>query len=166
MKGQDLVVLAKLLDPEARSLGFLELGRALALSASEAHAAVRRLRDCGLVDAARAPIRRNALEFLFSGLRYVFPFRPSGGPVRGLPTAWAAPVARGVFAVDGPAPVWETPDGDAVGPAYAPLYPTVPRAARADRALYDRLALFDLARGGRLRERAWAREQLEAMMCR
>ncbi|MBQ3809650.1 MAG: hypothetical protein II839_02385, partial [Kiritimatiellae bacterium] len=64
----------------------------------------------------------------------------------------------------GPAPVWETPDGDAVGPAYAPLYPTVPRAARADRALYDRLALFDLARGGRLRERAWAREQLEAAL--
>jgi hypothetical protein len=164
MKGQDLVVLAKLFDSRARSLGFLELGRALALSASETHAAVRRLRDCGLVDAARAPIRRNVMEFLFSGLRYVFPFRPSGGSVRGLPTAWGAPVAQGVFAVDGPVPVWAVPDGDAVGPAYAPLYPTAPRAARADRALYDRLALFDLARGGRLRERAWARERLEAAL--
>ena len=164
MKGQDLVVLAKLLDPEARSLGFLELGRALALSASETHAAMRRLCDCGLMDASRTPIRRNVLEFLFSGLRYVFPFRPLGGPVRGLPTAWAAPVAQGVFAVDGPVPVWETPDGDAIGPAYAPLYPTVPQAVRADRVLYDHLALFDLARGGRLRERAWAREQLEAVL--
>lgn len=164
MKGQDLVVLAKLFDPNARSLGFLELGRELALSASETHAAVWRLRDCGLLDAARTPIRRNALEFRFSGLRYVFPFRTSGGFVRGLPTAWAAPVAHGAFAVDGPVPVWETPDGDVVGPAYAPLYPTVPRAVRTDRSLYDRLALFDIARGGRLRERAWAREQLEAAL--
>ena len=55
------------------------------------------------------------------------------------------------------------PDGDAVGPAYAPLYPTVPRAARADRGLYDRLALFDLARGGRVREREWARRRLEEL---
>ena len=164
MKGQDLVVLAKLFDPEARKLGYLELGGALALSASETHAAVKRLQECGLLDPSRAPIRRNALEFLFSGLRYVFPFRPSGGVVRGVPTGWAAPVAREAFASDGPAPVWEFPDGDAVGPAYAPLYPTVPRAARADRGLYDRLALFDLARGGRVREREWARRRLEELL--
>ncbi len=163
MKGQDIVVLAKLCDPEARSMGYAELGVSLALSASEVHAAVRRLCECGLLNGSRIPLRRNMMEFLFSGLRYVFPFRAVGTIVRGIPTAWAAPVAEGAFATDGPAPVWESPDGDAIGQAYPPLYPTVSRAVRHDRLLYDRLALFDLARGGRIRERTWARAKLEEM---
>ena len=103
------------------------------------------------------------MEFLFSGLRYVFPFRAVGAIVRGIPTAWAAPVAEGAFATDGPSPVWESPDGDVIGQSYPPLYPTVSRAVLHDRLLYDRLALFDLARGGRIRERIWARAKLEEM---
>ena len=163
MKGQDIVVLAKLCDPKARSMGYAELGVSLALSASEVHAAVRRLCECGLLNGNRTPLQRNMMEFLFSGLRYVFPFRAVGAIVRGIPTAWAAPVAEGAFATDGPAPVWASPDGDVIGHAYPPLYPTVSRAVLHDRLLYDRLALFDLARGGRIRERIWARAKLEEM---
>jgi hypothetical protein len=163
MKGQDIVVLAKLCDPKARSMGYAELGVSLALSASEVHAAVRRLCECGLLNGNRTPLQRNMMEFLFSGLRYVFPFRAAGAIVRGIPTAWAAPVAEGAFATDGPAPVWASPDGDVIGQAYPPLYPTVSRAVLHDRLLYDRLALFDLARGGRIRERIWARAKLEEM---
>ena len=164
MKGQDIVVLAKLCDPEARTLGYAGLSSELFISASEIHASVGRLQECGLLGSERIPHKRNLMEFLLGGLRYVFPFRSSGTIVRGIPTAWAAPIAKEVFAIDGAAPVWETPDGEAVGPSYAPLYPSVPKAALRSRRLYDLLALFDLLRGGRIRERTWARDKLAKLL--
>ncbi len=163
MKGQDIVVLAKLCDPDARTLGYAGLSSELFISASEIHAAVGRLRECGLLGAGLVPHKRNLMEFLLGGLRYAFPFRPSGAVVRGIPTAWAAPIAQGAFAVDGFPPVWEFPDGSVVGPSYAPLYSSVPKAVLRSRSLYDLLALFDLVRGGRIRERTWAKERLEQL---
>ena len=94
MKGQDIVVLAKLCDPEARSMGYAELGVSLALSASEVHAAVRRLCECGLLNGKRIPLQRNMMEFLFSGLRYVFPFRAMGTIVRESPRHGPPPWLR------------------------------------------------------------------------
>lgn len=161
MKGQDLIVLAKLFDPASRLTGYKELSESLAISASEIHAAVGRLKYCGLIGQRKNPIPGNTLDFLFSGLRYVFPFRPCGGIVRGNPTAWAAPVAASRFSASGLPPVWECANGTVVGTPFPPLYPSAVNAAENDRRLYDTLALFDIARGGRIRERVWAREELE-----
>lgn len=156
--------MAKLCEPEAREMGYAALGESLALSASETHAAVKRLQECGLLDGRRAPVRRNVLEFLVSGLRYVFPLRSAGGVARGVVTGWAAPIAEGVFAGEGLPPVWACAEGDVAGVAVEPLYPTAPKAALGDAVLYGRLALFDLLRGGRIREREWARKQLETAL--
>ena len=164
MKRQDMVVLAKLCEPEAREMGYAALGASLALSASETHAAVKRLRECGLLDGHRTLAKRNALEFLSSGLRYVFPLRSTGEMARGVSTGWAGPGAAEVFAGEGLPPVWACEEGETLGVAVEPLYPTVPRAALEDPALHRRLALFDLLRGGRIREQEWARKQLEAAL--
>ena len=83
-----------------------------------------------------------------------------GALVRGMPTAYAAPVAEGAFAVAGMCPVWRSQAGDVYGQAFAPLYETVPDAAAKDRRLYDALAVIDMLRGGRLRERAFAEKKL------
>ena len=52
--------------------------------------------------------------------------------------------------------VWADPEGKVRGEALEPLYPSVPRAARADEALYELLALVDAVRAGRARERELA----------
>jgi len=159
LKGQDIVVLAAIMGHQADE-PYSELAKRAGVSASEAHAAVRRLRESGLVGADRHVQKRNVAEFLVHGLRYAFPARQTGRVSRGLPTSYAAPVADGVFAVSGYVPVWPTSKGEICGVAMEPLYPTVPDSASADRTMYDCLAVFDMLRGGRLRERRFAEKVL------
>ena len=78
-----------------------------------------------------------------------------------MPTAWAAPALAGKFnASEQIPPVWPDPEGQIQGAAVQPLYASVPRAARADSALYDLLALVDAIRIGRARERTLAESEL------
>ena len=123
-----------------------------------------RLLDSALIDAEHRAFRYNVLEFLVHGLRYAFPLRPAGMMSKGLPTAYAAPVAKGQFSATGVCPVWTWDGGETYGQSVEPLYKTAPEAAANDKGLYDRLALIDMLRGGRLRERQFAQRKLEEMM--
>ena len=163
IKGQDIVILASLMGANDDASTYLEIGKRAKLSASEAHAAVRRLQESMLLNDDRKPVKRNVMEFLVHGLRYMFPFRESGLAM-GMPTAYAAPIAAEEFAVSGLAPVWSTADGKVYGKAYVPIYPTAPLAAAEDSELYDRLVLIDMLRGGRLRERKFAERKLQEVM--
>jgi len=69
IKGQDIVTLAVFLGNGADRLTYAELGKAAGLSASEAHAAVKRLQESFLLNTCRRPVRRNVNEFLVHGLR-------------------------------------------------------------------------------------------------
>lgn len=87
--------------------------------------------------------------------------RQHGGLTRGLPTAHAAPPLRDQFAAsDEPPPVWADPEGTVRGQELEPLYRSVPKAARADKELYELLALVDAVRSGRARERELAVKEL------
>ncbi|MBO7656092.1 MAG: hypothetical protein J6U40_14330 [Kiritimatiellae bacterium] len=164
LKGQDIVVLSVIMDSRFSGVPYAELGCRACLSVSETHAAVRRLREAALIGSERRLLKRNVIEFLVHGLRYVFPFRQTGIMARGIPTAFAAPVAEGVFAVAGVCPVWRLADGDTIGLAVEPLYETVPNAAAKDQGVYDRLAVIDMLRGGRLRERQFAEGKIKEMI--
>ena len=59
--------------------------------------------------------------------------------------------------------VWQTDKGTVYGRAVEPLYPTVPDVAMRNPELYARLAVFDMIRGGRLRERKFAEDRLKEM---
>lgn len=159
MKPQDLVVAAKLLSSE-NGISFAALAQSLGLSVSEAHACVRRLEKCGLVDASTRTVRRRALlEFVVHGLKYVFP--PEWKPLtRGVPTSYAAPPLRDAFAVGDHPPVWPFPEGTVRGEGLAPLYRSVPFASIRDPNLHEWLALFDAVRAGRGRERKLAADEL------
>ena len=164
LKGQDIVVLAAIMDGRRQDESYAELAERTCLSVSEAHAAIKRLREASLVGEGRRIVKHNVLEFLVHGLRYAFPFRQSGGMAKGMPTSYAAPVAEGMFAVAGICPVWRSQSGDTYGQAFDPLYTTVPNAAAKDRKLYDHLAVIDMLRGGRLRERRFAEEKLREIL--
>ena len=164
IKGQDIVVLAALMDATRQKDTYAELGAHVCLSVSETHAAVNRLIDAALINAGHRAFKHNAMEFLVHGLRYAFPLRPAGIMANGLPTAYAAPVAEGQFATTGICPVWSWSGGSAYGQCVEPLYRSAPEAAAKDKGLYDWLALLDMLRGGRLRERLFAQKKLEEMM--
>lgn len=163
IKGQDIVVLTAIMG-SAVKLPYSELAEKSRLSVSETHAAVKRLQEASLVNGERKVVRRNAAEFLVHGLKYAFPLKSTGGYDVGMPTLYAAPVAEDEFVSVGSVPVWTNSDGSVEGIGFVPIYPTAPKAAQADRGMYDRLALIDMLRGGRLRERKYAEDKLMEML--
>lgn len=163
IKGQDVLVLAALMPAAPEIVRYATIADRAKLSLSETHAAVNRLQKASLVDANRRVIRRNATEYLVHALKYEFPVNSSRVISIGMPTAYAAPVAAGEFAVSGSVPVWPDSEGAVCGVGIDPIYPTAPKAAAFDRDMYDRLAVFDMLRAGRIRERKFAEACLQEM---
>lgn len=170
LKPQDLLVLLKVAAHPPKRWTYAALGEALAMSASETHASVKRAVASGLAVAPSrgewSPVRPHLLEFVLHGARYVWPATP--GPVkRGVPTAFGAePLASQLAVAAGEAPVWAHPQGQSKGPTLSPLYRTAPQAALVDPALHRLLALLDALRTGRARERTLAAKLMEAELMR
>ena len=163
IKGQDLLVLAALMPKASEAVRYADVAKRAKLSLSETHAAVKRLQSASLVDAERRVMRRNAAEFLIHALKYEFPVKPSRVLSIGTPTSYAAPVAADEFAFSGHVPVWPNPNGSVEGLSFDPVYPSAPAAAESDRGMYDRLAIFDMLRAGRIRERKFAEARIQEM---
>jgi hypothetical protein len=136
----------------------LELG----MSASEVHAAERRLAEARLLNPIDKTIQKKAfLNFLVHGVPYAFAVAPKE-MTRGLPTAWAAPDLADRFAASNqPIPVWPDQNGDVQGVAIKPLYRSASQAAQKNPKLYELLALVDALRIGRARERKIAAKLLD-----
>ena len=166
LKGQDILVLLKLVVRHDKHDTYAALAKALEMSPSEVHAAVGRLAQAGFLNADdRIPNRASVYEFLVHGLRFVFPVERPFGVCRGMPTAQGAPFVKSVFeSASDPLPVWPDAHGKLRGIGIAPLYPSVPQAAGADEALYRLLVLCDLLRGGQAREREWAANHLKELL--
>jgi len=156
LKPQDIVVAIRLAIPPEREWSYPALGKALHISASEAHAAVKRAAKAGLVDAATRRVRKVALlEVLVHGVRYFLP--PVWTSVtRGVPTAHAAPPLSSTIVDDGLLPVWPDAEGTVRGQGLTPIYKSVPQTAREDSTFHEWLALVDAIRAGRARERELA----------
>jgi DNA-binding Lrp family transcriptional regulator len=165
LKSQDILVALKLALTGGWSGSFAALAGELGLSASEVHAAMRRLEEARLLEPAGKRIRRTALrEFLVHGLPYVFAARTKE-MTRGVPTAWAAPALAGAVVSSDPLPpVWPDPAGSVQGLAVKPLYASGPQAAANDEKLYALLAAVDALRLGRARERAAAEKKLDELL--
>ena len=164
IKNQDILVLAALMGGKGENLSYAKLADKASLSVSESFAAANRLKAASLINSEKRVNHVNAAEFLTHALRYICPARYGSGKATGMPAAYAAPVAAGNFAVVGAIPVWPSDGGTVTGRPLEPIYPSAPRAAAADRRIYDALAIFDMLRCGRLRERAFAVGKLEEML--
>ena len=167
LKAQDVVVLLKLASDPGAPWSYPRLALELEISPSEIHAAVKRAVAAGLATKTSSgfqPVRQALEEFLIHGIKYVFaPKR--GGPVRGIPTAWAAPPLKDLFVESNELPpVWPHPEGSVRGIEFSPLYKSAPNAARKDENLYELLALVDAIRGGRAREKDLAAKELRARL--
>ncbi len=163
LKPQDILFLLKLVSLNKAAWTFNELAIALGMSASEVHAAAKRVIIARLASKHESEIRpdiRNLQEFLLHGIQYVFV--PERGALnRGIPTAYAAEPLIHFFAENQDLPpVWPDPEGVVRGESFSPLYKSVPKAIKQDAQLYMLLALVDAIRGGRARERELAKKEL------
>jgi len=156
LKSQDLLVILKLAEESEQRPTFPYLANSLGISASEAHAAVKRAARSGLVDEATRTVKKAALlEFIEHAVKYMFP--PDWeGVTPGVATSYAAAPLNSHFRVEDLPPVWPHPLGTVRGEGLAPLYRSAPDAAMRDPQLYQWLALVDAIRAGRARERQLA----------
>jgi hypothetical protein len=165
LKPQDVVLALKLVAQPGKTWKQHELAAALHMSASEVNHGMKRLAACHLFNPReRRVVRASLLEFLVSGLRYVFPAE-LGARGRGMPTSVGATSVNAKFLAstdEDDAVVWLSADAKPAvrGRVVKPLYPSVPKAAARDPELHEYLALVDAIRVGRARERALAKEEL------
>ena len=161
LKPQDVLVGLSMCQRKTLRSTYAEKAEKLEMSASEVHAAKKRLCEARLVDPDTKEIRHGPmLEFLIHGVPYVFATSPKEW-TRGVPTAWAAPVLSDKIALSAqPPPIWPYPEGTVQGVAVQPLYPSVVQAAKKDPELYDLLSLVDALRIGRVREKRIAEVEI------
>lgn len=162
LKPQDILVLLKLVVLGENSWSYRSLANELFMSIGEVHNALDRATRAQLFNAEQKRPRVQALEeFLIHGVRYAFPAE-RGSLTRGMPTAYAAQPLNVIISASANEhpPVWPDPQGSVRGYKLAPLYSSVPDAARVDPGLYELLALVDAIRDGRARERNLAIEHL------
>ena len=101
-------------------------------------------------------------EFIFYGLKYVYPQKP-GAMVRGIVTAHSAmPLVEKIQSDQNF--VWPYSEGDKRGFAVEPLHPNVPKACLEDEKLYELLALIDAIRLGNVREQKMAMDELKVRL--
>lgn len=166
LKPHDIVIALKLLQATEESIPtYAELASALKMSASEAHSAVVRGLEAGLLrkplpDSRRTmpiPVRAALAEFLVSGVKYVWP-AVRGPMTRGVPTAGSVPAVASLLGMPQPerALVWPHAEGTQSGESVEPLYPRTTAVVAGDAALHEWLALIDILRLKTGREAALA----------
>lgn len=152
---------------ERNSWSFSELAISVGLSKGEAHNAVRRALQAGIVVATTGKVtvvERKLHNFLIHGLPTMY-YAVRGPVSKGIPTAFSAPLFAGKAVAPVIPMVWKYEQGGKIqGETLEPLYPTVPQAAASDAMLYDLLVLVDGVRVGGFRERKIAEGLLDLML--
>ena len=179
LKSQDIVILLKMLairglleENSDKLFSQSQLATHLCMSASEVNAGIKRLIQAGLLGLVYKeellqrfprnrifqPVAKACEECLISAVKYFFPGE-LGEYNRGIVTSYAAPVfEKQITLGNDPVPIWPYAEGNTLGLALEPLYPSVPKSIMQypDPAFYDLLTLIDAIRSGRARERNMA----------
>lgn len=127
-----------------------QVAAGLGISQSNVHRALAQLDRSGLLGEG-GPHRAALHEPIVHAVRYVFPGE-LGAPSRGIATAHAGPTLASQARSDTPY-VWPFDAGAAFGPSIEPLHPCVPAAAARCAPFYELMALIDVLRVSRARER-------------
>jgi len=161
LKPVDLIVLAYLVTgpPEWTQNS---VAHALGISQSNVHRALRQLRACQLLGPDHRPLVRPLRELLVHAVRHIYPAK-LGPPARGVPTSHSAPMLSDmVRATD--ALVWPADFGTVMGTSIKPLHEGVPKVALENAQFHELLALIDVFRVGRVRERKAAELRLDTLL--
>lgn len=160
MRPHDIAILLKIASKEGKNWLMKDLAFELNIAASEISESINRSIIAGLIGHDKRSLKQLALlDFLKSGIRYVYPQQP-GALVRGLATAHSAPpLSRQIMSDE--AFVWPFAQGKVRGQAIEPLHPKIPEACLRDPQFYELMALVDAIRVGKVREQHLAFEMLK-----
>jgi predicted transcriptional regulator len=160
MRPHDIAVLLKIASKGQQSWYMKDLAHELGISASEISESLNRSVIAGLMSSDKKTINKlSLLDFIKSGLRYVYPQQP-GAVVRGIGTAHSAPPLSNEI-VSEEHMVWPFASGKVRGQAIEPLHPNTPQACIIDKKYYELMALTDAIRIGKAREQKIAFEMIK-----
>lgn len=163
MRPQDIVVLLKIVLWENKEWQFQDLAKALYISPAEVSESLYRSSLAGLVNHQRKKVYQIAFfEFLRYGMPYVFPQSP-GPMTKGIATAHSHHYFENNI-ISEEVYVWPDFQGNEYGQAIEPFYPNQIKAAKEDDKLYEALAMLDVIRVGRNREKKIATEYLQTLL--
>ena len=160
MRPHDVVILLKIASKGTADWFMKDLAYELKISASEISESINRSVIAGLMSSDKKTLKKLALlDFLKSGLRYVYPQQP-GALVRGIGTAHSTLPLRNEISSDEHF-VWPFAQGNIRGQTIEPLHPKVPEACLLDSRFYEFMSLTDALRVGRAREQQIAFDMLK-----
>lgn len=160
MRPHDVAVLLKIASKGGEDWLMKDLANELLISQSEISESINRSTIAGLINSDKRTLRKLALiDFLQSGLPYVFPQQP-GSISRGVSTSISAPPLNKEFLSDEQF-VWAYGKGDNRGQIIEPLHPKTPEACLKDSKYHELMALVDVLRIGKARERNLAFKYLK-----
>lgn len=160
MRPHDVVILLKIASKGQQNWYMRDLANELGISKSEISESIHRSVIAGLISSDKRTLKKLALiDFLTSGLRYIYP-QQAGAIVRGMGTAHSAPPLNNEIMSEEPY-VWPYAKGKLRGQAIEPLHPKLPEACLKDEKLYELMALTDAIRAGKTRERYLAVELIK-----
>lgn len=151
MRPHDIAILLKIASKGQNQWYMKDLAYELGISASEISESINRSIIAGLISSDKKSLNKlSLLDFLKSGLRYVYPQQP-GSMARGVGTAHSAyPLNNEIMSED--EFVWPYGNGNMRGQAIEPLHPNSPEACLRDKKYYELMALTDALRIGKARE--------------
>ncbi len=160
MRPHDIAVLLKIASKGQQQWYMKDLANELGISASEISESINRSIIAGLISSDKETLKKLALlEFLKSGLRYVYPQQP-GAMARGIATAYSAdPLKNEIMSEE--VIVWPFGKGNHRGQAIEPLHSKTPEACLRDSKYYELMALTDAIRIGKAREQNIAFEMIK-----
>lgn len=161
MRPQDIVVLVKILAKKETPWTMKEIASELFISASEVSEAMARNVYAGLLKGNKKEIMKtDFLNFLKSGLKFVFPVKPSAIG-RGMATAYSAkPLSSKIQSSE--KIVWSYATGKEKGMVIEPLILSIPKACETDPYFYELMSLVEAFRIGKIREVQLAYEELSS----
>jgi hypothetical protein len=163
MRPQDVAILLKIVSLPEKNWRLLDIAASLNVSLSEVSESLNRSRAAGLIDDSKKKVfSENLLEFLQYGFKYVFPQQP-GTLVRGIPAAHSHPSMK-KFIRSEIEYVWADHRGKTVGLGIEPLYSKQTDHIEKYPEFYEMLALADVLRVGRIREKEIAVNQLQKIL--
>jgi len=160
MRSHDIVVLLKISTLANVPWFVKDVAYSLGISQSEVSESLNRSKIAGLLSADKKKLmKKNLIDFLEHGLRYVYPVE-AASIQRGMATAHSAPPLNQQISFED-SYVWPWANGEQRGQAIEPLHPGVPVACSQDHELYELLALIDAIRLGKVREQQIAIDELK-----
>mgnify|MGYP006447555981 CR=1 FL=1 len=160
MRPHDIAILLKIASKGKANWMMKDIAHELKISPGEISESLNRSVIGGLISSDKKTLKKLALlDFLKSGLRYVYPQHP-GSMQRGVETAISAPPLNHEF-INEEKFVWPYGNGNTRGQAIEPLHPNTPEACLNDKKYYELMALTDAIRTGKAREKNMAFEMLK-----